>query len=327
MNGPVNILITGAAGFIGSSLITELNAHGQNNIYLADNFDRPGKEQYLTGKSFLRKIDSVDLFDFLESGDVTIHFVFHLGGKTANRTDFTNQNVLYPQNLFKWCCLNNVPFVYASSAATYGAGSAGYDDDEKLISTLQPVSDYGKSKHAFDLWMMEAGRNSEWAGLKIFNAFGPNEYRKGQSASVAFKSFFEIRDTGRVVLFGSSDEKFKPGEQLRDFIYVNDIIKVFYWFFEKWLTNENQFPSGIFNAGAGVGRSFNDVARAVFRAMDLPVNIQYKPIPELILKNYPEYIIAKTDKLRRAGYSSTMWSLEDAVNDLVRNYLIPGKIF
>lgn len=327
MNEQPNILITGAAGFIGSSLVTELNDRGYNSLILVDNFNKPGKDQYLGGKFFLRRVNSDELFDFLDNGDTKVHFIFHLGGKTAYKTDFTNQNLLYPQILFEWCRSHGVPIVYASSAATYGAGSAGYDDNEELISALQPISDYGKSKQMFDLWMMENGGKSEWAGLKIFNAFGPNEYHKGQSISVPFKSFFEIRNTGEVVLYGSSDEKYKSGDQLRDFVYIKDIIGVFYWFFEMWLTQKNQFPSGIFNVGTGVGRSFNDVARAVFRAMKLPERIEYKPIPENVLKNYPEYIIAKTDKLRRAGYSSTMWSLEDAVNDLVRNYLIPGKIF
>lgn len=327
MSSQPNIVITGAAGFIGSSLVTEMNRHNIQHLFLVDNFSGPEKDQFINGKSFQKKIDAPELFTFLESGAIRIDFVFHLGGKTANKTDFTDQNVDYPKKLFSWCRLNGVPFIYASSAATYGSGNNGYDDDEKLIPSLHPLSEYGKSKHAFDLWMMHQQPEGPWAGLKIFNAFGPNEYRKGRSASVAFKSFFEIRDTGRVVLFDSSDKKFGPGDQLRDFIYIKDIVKVLYGFFERWQRQEERFPSGIFNVGTGVGSSFNDVAGWVFDAMGIPRKIAYKPIPEAVLVNYPENMIAKMDKLRSVGLVPEMWTPQAAINDLVNNYLKSGKIF
>ncbi len=326
MNDRFNILITGAAGFIGSSIVTQLNSRGFYNLLLVDHFNKPEKDRYLSGKVFREKINVDDLFVFLGNYPEKIHFVFHLGGKTSYKTDFVRQNLEFPQILFNWCQQRNTPFVYASSAATYGSGSQGYDDDIKSISTLNPISDYGKSKHLFDCWMLDQKEKSKWAGLKIFNVFGPNEYQKGMSASVAFKSFFEIKNTGRVVLFGSSDKKYLPGEQLRDFIYVKDVVNVFCWFWEKWIQSPGSMPTGIFNVGTGKGRSFNDVVKPIFHALNLPEKIDYKPIPDEILKNYPEFIIARMEKLRKIGYDIPMWSLEAAIDDLVKNYLIPGKI-
>ncbi|MBN9350803.1 MAG: NAD-dependent epimerase/dehydratase family protein [Chitinophagaceae bacterium] len=320
------ILITGAAGFIGSSLVTELNLHGFNNLFLADNFTKPGKVRYLHGKSFSARIESADLFDFLNQDEQAIKFVFHLGGKTANKNDFFKQNVEFSQRLFLWSEKNQIPFVSASSSSTYGAGEFGYSDDEVLVDKLIPLNDYAKSKHEFDKWILKKKSTSPWTVLKIFNVFGPNEYHKGVSASVAFKSFFEIRETGKVILFGSSNPAYEPGEQQRDFIYIKDVVKILYWFLEGWVQHEPHFASGIYNVGSGVGKSFNDVAKSVFAAMGLPEKIEYKPIPANILKSYPDSVVAPVQKLRLAGYVDKMWTLENAINDLVKNYLSGGAI-
>lgn len=317
----MKILITGAAGFIGSSLLAELNERGYTELILVDNFFKPGKDRYLADKTFERSVNSPDLFDFLHQNP-DVDFVFHLGGKTADKDDFINQNLLFSKRLFAWCSDKRIPMVYASSSSTYGDGKQGYSDDEEKLHALQPLNEYGKSKHEFDKWITGLKDASPFAGLKIFNVFGSNEYHKKMSASVAFKSFFEIKDTGKVVLFGSSSPAYGPGEQLRDFVYVKDVANVFCWFLERWVQGAEPFPSGIFNVGTGIGRRFNDVARAVFRAINLSENIEYKPIPEHILGSYPENTVAEIGKLRAAGYNHPFSSLEDAVDDMVRNYLL-----
>lgn len=319
----VKVLLTGAAGFIGSALITELNQCGYSDLVLADRFTGDGKNRYLAGKAFSERIEASELFHRLKH-QPDIDFVFHLGGRTAEKDDFVNQNVLYAQELFRWCAQHKVPFLYASSSSTYGSGSLGYDDSEEQLHLLAPLNDYGKSKHAFDQWACTQKPDFPWAGLKIFNVFGANEYHKGVSASVAFKSFFEIRDTGKVVLFGSSSPAYGPGEQLRDFIYVQDVVRVFCWFLMQY--QRRAMPSGIYNLGTGRGRSFNDVARSVFRAIGATEHIEYKPIPEKILAGYPEKTVARIDKLRRAGYLQPMTALEDAIEDLVKNYLQTQRV-
>lgn len=324
MTDSPRILITGAAGFIGSSLVTELNRRGYSNLILVDNFHKPDKEKYLAGKTFSKKIISDNLFSFLDQEK--IDFVFHLGGKTSYKNDFTNQNLVFPQNLYRLCNEKNIPFVYASTSSTYGAGEHGYDDDESRIKLLQPLDDYGVSKNEFDKWILNQPKGGGFAGLKIFNVYGPNEYHKGASRSVAFKSYFEIKETGKVVLYGSSTPSFGPGDQQRDFIYVKDVIRICCWFLERWLTSPKSFPTGIYNTGTGIGRSFNDVARAVFKAMDLPERIEYKPIPENILSSYRESVIAPMGKLFKAGFNEKMFSLEEGVRDLVQNYLSAQKV-
>lgn len=327
MSSGLKIIITGAAGFIGSALVTALNEKGITDLILVDNFQKPDKNRYLTGKQYQRKIESSVLFSFLEKEGAEIGFIFHLGGKTSFKNDFINQNLKYPQQLYQWCRVHEVPLVYASTSSTYGSGNLGYQDDESLISSLQPQDEYGISKHEFDKWILQQGKDGYFAGLKIFNVFGPNEFHKGPSRSVAFKSFFEIKETGKVVLYGSSTPSVRPGEQQRDFIYVKDVAKICCWFLERWQQSKNTFPSGIYNVGSGVGRSFNDVAKAVFKAMDLPEKIEYKPIPENVLKGYREMVIAPIEKLRKAGYTEKMFSLEEGVEDLVRNYLVKGVYY
>lgn len=319
MTGSPRILITGAAGFIGSSLVTELNRRRFDNLVLADHFHKPDKETYLKGKRYYRKINAEEIFTLIDSGE--IQFVFHLGGKTSYKTDFTNQNLLYPQRLYSRCVDKHIPFVYASTSSTYGAGENGYDDDENRIRLLKPLDDYGISKHEFDKWILSQGERGMYGGLKIFNVYGPNEYHKGASRSVAFKSYFEIKETGRVQLYGSSTPSFGPGDQQRDFIYVKDVISICCWFLDQWMNSPAAFPTGIYNAGTGVGRSFNDVAKAVFKAMNLPVRIDYKPIPEAILSSYRERVVAPMEKLFSTGFDKKMFSLEEGVQDLIGNYL------
>lgn len=328
MKKPPVILITGAAGFIGSSLVAELNNHGYSNLILADNFRKPEKNRYLIHKKFIQKTEASSLIQFLNEKNFEPDFVFHLGAKTAAKDDFFDKNLVYSQHLFQWCRENKIPFIYASTGSTYGLGELGFSDDEDLIHSLKPlVHPYAISKHEFDKWILKEGKSCPWAGLKLFNVFGPNEYYKGRSRSVAFKSFFEIKETGEIMLFDTSGNLQNPGEEKRDFIYVKDVLKICRWFLEEWICHKSSFPSGIFNVGTGVARSFNDVARSVFRAMNISEKIEYKTIPENILKSYPSITMADTTKLRKAGYREKMWTLEDAIDDLVKNYLIPEKIF
>lgn len=326
MNRNINILITGAAGFIGSSLVTELNKNGFDHLILADNFDKSGKDRYLKGKHFLTKINFSNLFSFLQESETSPRFVFHLGGRTSGRPEQVKQNLLFPQRLFNWCSRWNVPFVYASSSSTYGKGEFGYSDASETLPLLEPLNDYGKSKHRFDVWISGQEKSAPWTGLKIFNVYGSNEYHKGRSASVAFKSYFEIRKTGRVVLFGSSGSEYPAGEQQRDFIYIKDVTRIFYWFLDRWIQEQDEYFSGIYNVGTGAGRSFNDVVRVLFRSMNLPEEIQYKPIPEDIRPYYAGCAVAEISKLRSSGYQSQMWALEEGIEDLVKNYFNAGCV-
>jgi ADP-L-glycero-D-manno-heptose 6-epimerase len=319
MNLEKNIVITGAAGFIGSCLVAFLNKEGFNNLILVDDFSRADKIANLTGKNYLYKIERELFFKWLEAEKREIGFIYHIGART-DTTEFDyavheHLNVAYSKKIWEYCVTNNVPLVYASSAATYGAGELGYKDDEKIIEDLKPLNPYGISKNEFDKWvLLQKNCPPAWAGLKFFNVYGPNEYHKVRMASVIFHSYNQIIEKGFV-------KDFKDGEQLRDFIYVKDVLKICFWFLECWQKDSKTFISGIYNVGTGNARSFNDLVKATFSGMDIETKIEYINMPEDIRNTYQYYTQAEMQKIKDAGYNEAFFSLEKGVEDYVRHYL------
>jgi ADP-L-glycero-D-manno-heptose 6-epimerase len=322
MNKNATIVVTGAAGFIGSCLAGYLNQQGFENLVLVDDFSPEQKEPNLKEKRFSLKIERDDFFEWLFREKRQIDFIFHIGART-DTTEFDygihqRLNVEYSQKIWNYCTIHNIPMVYASSAATYGAGELGYKDDHELSFRLKPLNPYGVSKNEFDKWVLHQGDQNHppfWAGLKFFNVYGPNEYHKARMASVIWHSFNQIRREGKVKLFKSHRPDFKDGEQLRDFVYVKDVIRVCYWLME------NQPASGIYNLGTGTARTFNDLVKATFAGLDQPVDIVYIDMPTDIRDKYQYFTEADMNKLRTAGYSEPFHSLEEGINDYVRNYL------
>jgi ADP-L-glycero-D-manno-heptose 6-epimerase len=326
LNKDSSIVVTGAAGFIGSCLTGFLNRHGYNNLILVDDFSRPDKLPNLESKMFARKVEREEFFMFLELEKPVIDFIFHLGART-DTTEFDysihqHLNVEYSEKIWNYCTIQGIPLVYASSAATYGSGESGYSDNESDISVLKPLNPYGTSKHEFDKWVLHQQSHPPfWAGLKFFNVYGPNEYHKGRMASVIFHAVAQIESTGKMKLFRSHRQDFKDGEQLRDFIYVKDILKVCYW-----LMHEQPQP-GIYNLGTGKARSFRDLVTATFNALNLPVNIEYIDMPEDLRNTYQYFTEAQMSKLSNAGYNDTFYSLEEGVDNYVRTYLSEKKYY
>jgi len=322
------IIVTGALGFIGSCLVSFFNKNGFNNLVLVDEFDREDKELNLLHKSFSVRVERDNLFEWLKKESPNVSFVFHLGART-DTTEFDYSvherlNVNYSKNIWNYCIQNNIPLVYASSAATYGDGALGYSDNHNLISNLQPLNPYGVSKNEFDKWVLAQEKQPPfWAGLKFFNVYGPNEYHKARMASVIFHSYNQILKAGEVQLFKSHKTGFNDGEQLRDFIYVVDILKVCLWM----LNQSAQIPSAIYNLGTGKARTFNDLATATFHALNRPVNIKYVDMPKDIREKYQYFTEAIMDKLGKAGYSESFFSLEEGVADYVANYLVPKTYY
>ncbi|HXB05856.1 MAG TPA: ADP-glyceromanno-heptose 6-epimerase [Puia sp.] len=319
MNGQY-IVVTGAAGFIGSCLAGFLNQHGYKDLILVDAFGEPEKEPNLRGKVFAEQVEREVFFDWLAEHRPKVSFVFHIGART-DTTEFDYSiherlNVEYSRKIWEYCTKQGIPLVYASSAATYGAGELGYEDRHDLPFELKPLNPYGVSKNEFDKWALRQEEHPPfWAGLKFFNVYGPNEYHKERMASVIFHSFNQIRKDGFVKLFRSHRPDYKDGQQLRDFIYVKDVIKVCYWLME------NRPESGLYNLGTGRARSFEDLVKATFTGLDLPARIEYIDMPEDIRDKYQYFTEAKMDKLRAAGYKSAFHTLEEGVVDYVRNYL------
>ena len=325
MDKNINIVVTGAAGFIGSCLAGFLNNQGFNHLVLVDDFSVADKEPNLFEKKITSKIDRQDFLKKLEEPGYKVDFIFHLGART-DTTEFDyaiheKLNLNYSKAVWNYCAKNNIPLVYASSAATYGKGEFGYSDNENLIDQLCPLNPYGISKNEFDKWVLHQNETPQcWAGLKFFNVYGPNEYHKGRMASVIFHAYNQIRQNGFVKLFKSHEKKYKDGEQLRDFIYVKDVIKICFWFMNSWLEKSN-FDNGIYNVGTGKARTFNDLVKATFSGLDLPTKIEYIDMPGDIMNSYQSFTEAEMDKLKSAGYSEPFYSLEDGVGDYVRNYL------
>lgn len=314
------IIVTGAAGFIGSYLVGYLNSKGYRNIVVVDEFRREDKTINISDKAFSGKVDRDDFFDWLQESKNKPAFVFHLGART-DTTEFNYEvhrrlNLEYSKKVWNFCAASQVPLVYASSAATYGAGENGYNDDHDVVESLQPLNPYGESKNDFDKWVLKQSEQPPfWAGLKFFNVYGPGEYHKGRMASVIWHSYNQIRETGEVKLFKSHRPDFKDGEQLRDFIYVKDVAKVCYWLMHR------QPSSAIYNLGTGKARSFSDLVRSTFRAIDREPNIRFIDMPEDIRDKYQYFTEANMQKLRDAGYREPFYSLEEGISDYVKGYL------
>ena len=326
------IVVTGAAGFIGSCLTGFLNAKGCTKLILVDEFGEQDKYRNLEGKQFLEKVERDVFFAWLRANKQKIDFIFHIGART-DTTEFNyaihqHLNVDYSQKIWNYCTEHDVPLVYASSAATYGAGELGYNDDHHIIPALRPLNPYGVSKNEFDKWVLdEAVHPPFWAGLKFFNVYGPNEYHKGRMASVIWHSFNQIKQQGEVKLFKSHRPDFKDGQQLRDFIYVKDVLKVCYWLMEQWFAGKLTSASGIYNLGTGKARSFEDLAKSTFAGLDKQPDIRFIDMPEDIRDKYQYFTEANMKKLQDAGYPGSFYSLEKGVDDYVRNYLAAGKYY
>ena len=314
------IVITGAAGFIGSCLVKKLNEENFNDLILVDDFSHEIKDKNLEGKKFTAKVHRNNFADWLDANHKLTQFIFHIGARTDttefNKEIFDVLNVDYSKMIWNKCVQYGLPLVYASSAATYGNGELGYNDDEKLIPQLKPLNPYGDSKNEFDKWALQQEKKPYfWAGLKFFNVYGPNENHKARMASVIFHGFNQVIKDGKIKLFKSHKPEYKDGWQLRDFIYVKDVTNVCYFLLH------HRKNSGIYNLGTGKARSFYDLADNTFKALGKPTNIEFIDIPIDIRDKYQYFTEANMQKLISIGYTQPFHSLEEGVADYVKNYL------
>lgn len=318
------ILITGGAGFIGSVLAKKLNELGHTDLVIVDKLESSTKWKNLRGIKYSEYIHADELFggeydDLIAEADI----VFHMGAcssTTEKDVDFLmKNNVAYTKALWRFAAAKNIPFIYASSAATYGDGDDGYSDSHEKIPTLMPLNPYGYSKQLVDEWVLkEEFKPDHWFGLKFFNVYGPNEYHKEDMRSLVHKSFEQIRDLGSVKLFKSHRPDFKDGEQLRDFIYVKDVVRVML----ELADPDKAAHSGIYNLGTGKARSFHDLVKATFKAMGREAKIEFIDMPESIRNQYQYYTQAEMQKLYKAIPDMKFTSLEDGVTDYVQNHLM-----
>lgn len=317
------IVITGAAGFIGSNFAALLMKERFNDLVLVDDFTVKSKENNFISKAVKERISRDEFFEWLDRNNRFVQFVVHLGART-DTTEF-DYNVLdrlnteYSKKVWLKCCDYGLPLIYASSAATYGDGEHGFGDST-YPEILKPLNPYGISKNEFDKWVLKQEKQPFfWAGLKFFNVYGPNEYHKGRMASVVFHAYNQIIASGKLNLFRSHRSDCADGGQKRDFVYVRDVCKVIYYFMQ------HRKNSGIYNLGTGQARSFYELGKSVFAAMGLKQEITYIDIPEDIREKYQYYTQADISKLRNAGYNESFYSLEEGIKDYVQNYLIEGK--
>jgi ADP-L-glycero-D-manno-heptose 6-epimerase len=322
------IVITGAAGFIGSALAARLNEERFFDLVLVDDFSRSDKLANHEELTCAAKIDRSAFFDWLEINENQVQFIFHLGARTdtteQDRSIFDDLNYSYSQRVWNACIRFGIPLVYASSAATYGGGEHGYADDHQIVEQLKPLNPYGESKNDFDRWALgEVAKGQApyfWAGLKFFNVFGPNEFHKGRMASVVFHTFNQVNATGSMKLFRSHREDYSDGGQTRDFVYVKDLTEVCLFL----MHHRKASSSGLYNLGTGHARTFLDLAKATFVAMGKKPNIGFIDTPEDIRDTYQYFTEADMSKLRSIGFDRPFATLEDAIHDYVKNYLIPG---
>ena len=320
------IVITGAAGFIGSCMAGKLNNKGYTDIILVDDFGNPTKVPNVANKAFRHKIHRDDFIKWLNSNHRDVDFIFHIGART-DTTEFDVEvfnklNLNYSKAVWEASSKYGIKLIYASSAATYGLGELGYMDDHDIIDQLKPLNAYGESKNDFDKWVLRQQSHPPfWAGFKFFNVYGPNEYHKGRMASVIFLSYNQIKSANKVKLFRSHRPDFKDGMQLRDFIYVKDVIDVMYYMMIR-----GEKP-GIYNLGTGIARSFLDLAKNTFRSMDIPENIEFIDTPADIRDKNQYYTQAEMGKLRSTGYDFPFYSLEEGIEEYVQEYLLRGAYY
>ncbi|MGD1006447.1 MAG: ADP-glyceromanno-heptose 6-epimerase [Ignavibacteriaceae bacterium] len=318
------IVITGGAGFIGSAIAWRINNQGKDDIIIVDELGHTEKWKNLVTLNYQDFINKDEFIKQIESGvKLGIEAIIHMGANsstTEKDADYLiNNNYEYTKKLAKYCVENNIRFIYASSAATYGDGSLGFNDEEKICQSLRPLNMYGYSKNLFDVWAIKYGIIDKIVGLKYFNVFGPNEYHKSDMRSVVHKAFEQIKSTGKVELFKSRNPNYKDGEQKRDFIYVKDAVDMTLFFLKK--KNKN----GIYNIGSGKARTWNDLVTAIFKALNKPVKIEYIELPEYLVEKYQYFTEARIDKIKKAGYPHPITSLEDGVIDYVKSFLLAGK--
>jgi len=318
------IIVTGGAGFIGSALIAELNKINETNILVVDSLGKSEKWKNLVNLKFNDYLEKDVFLKIIEEDKISetdIDCIFHFGAcSSTTETDcryLIQNNFEYTKKLANFAVNNEIRFIYASSAATYGAGEAGYSDDENNLENLKPLNMYGYSKHLFDLYAKRNGLLSEIVGLKFFNVFGPNEYHKGDMRSVVYKAYFQIKNTGAVNLFKSYNPNFADGEQKRDFIYIKETVAKILYFMDRYKVN------GIFNIGSGIAHSWNELVSPIFKALNLPIKINYIEMPEYLREKYQYYTKADTKKLDSLPAADKIQkiNLEDAVIDYVSNYL------
>ena len=343
------IVVTGAYGFIGSCLIGFLNERGITDIIAVDDFSKTEKEPNLVGKQITQRIEREAFIQWFGENTSSISFIFHIGART-DTTEFDyaiheKLNVQFSKDVFNICEKYSIPLIYASSAATYGNGELGYDDHDPSVSfDLQPLNPYGVSKNEFDKWVIsqqamgdikqlttqnsipstrDETQNLHWFGLKFFNVYGPNEYHKGRMASTIFHFFNQINAQGEVNLFKSHRPDYADGEQMRDFVYVKDVLKVIWFLYQ----NYDKVHSGLYNLGTGKARPFNDLVKNVFKNVDKPLKTNYIPTPEDIRDKYQYFTEANMDKLHTEGYDEKFYSLEEGIEDYVQNYLKLKKYY
>lgn len=318
------IVVTGAAGFIASALVGTLNQQGINDIAIVDDFSKEQKTNNWQTKRYKQVIDRKNFLDWFRNNAEDVDFVFHIGARTDTTefdwNVFVELNLEYTKGIWEICSKNYIPMIYASSAATYGDGTLGYSDRHDIVDQLQPLNPYGRSKNEFDKWALKQEKQPPfWAGLKFFNVYGPNEYHKGRMASVILHTFETVRKTGKMQLFRSHNPKFEDGMQLRDFVYVKDVVSVILHLFD------NKPESGLYNVGTGHAQSFLDLANATFEAMGLKPNIEFIDMPLDIRDKYQYFTEADINKLLSTGYNKHFQNLNEGVHDYVTNYLIPNK--
>lgn len=320
------IVVTGAAGFIGSCMVRQLNDAGHLNVIIADDFSRDDKNRNLLHQRYIAKVWRDELPEWLERMHASVEVVFHLGARTDTTEKdlaiFDKLNLNYSKKIWDICTRHGIPLVYASSAATYGLGEHGYDDEHAIVPQLKPLNPYGQSKNDFDAWaLQQTTAPPHWYGLKFFNVYGPNEYHKGRMASVIFHTARQIKAKGSMQLFKSHRPDYQDGEQRRDFVYVKDVVQVCYWLWQ------HRPASGLYNLGTGQARTFLDLATHTFRAMGLGPNIQFVDTPADIRDTYQYFTEANMSKLRAAGYTAAFYTLEEGIQDYVQQYLQTESIW
>ncbi len=319
------IVVTGAAGFIGSAIVWRLNTLGNEKLIIVDELGMEEKWKNLVGLKYVDFVHKDDFISMILEEDVSfkIDSLIHMGANSSttekNADHLLFNNYEYTKELAKYSIKNDIRFIYASSAATYGDGSLGFNDDESKLETLRPLNMYGYSKQMFDLWAKRQGILGKIVGLKYFNVFGPNEFHKGDMRSVAHKAFGQINETGKLRLFKSHNPKYEDGEQYRDFVYIKDAVDMTLFFLEH--KNKN----GLYNIGSGKARTWNDLAKAIFSAMDMPLNIEYFDPPKDLEEKYQYFTEANLDKIKKAGYSKPITPLEEGIADYIKNYLLKEK--
>ncbi|MBM15279.1 MAG: ADP-glyceromanno-heptose 6-epimerase [Nitrospina sp.] len=315
------IVVTGGAGFIGSALVNGLNNKGVKNIWIVDQVDHPEKQKNLNPLTFDQLISQDNFLNKILGKKLPgCDAILHMGACSltteTNEAYLNENNFEYTRYLANYCLEKNIRFIYASSAATYGSGENGYSDDESRLKLLKPLNLYGSSKQKFDLWAQNKGILKSMVGLKYFNIYGPNEYHKQDMQSMVRKGFFQVRDEGRLRLFKSYMSEYSHGGQQRDFLYIKDAVAMTLFFLEE------KNAGGIFNVGSGQARNWNDLAKAIFSAMGRKINIEYIEMPEEIKNQYQYHTCSDTKKIRNIGYINPVMSLEEGIEDYVKNYLL-----